>query len=338
MNDRDWFDAIPKVELHLHLEGSIPHDALWRLIEKYGGDAQAPDQQALADRFRYRDFAHFIDTWIWKNRFLRQYADFALIAEHVARDLARQNVRYAEVFFSPGDFARSKLAVGGITEAIREGLDKVAEIRIALIVDLVRDLGPERGKQILNEVLAVPNCGVIGVGIGGSEQAYPPEPFADVYAQARTHGLHVTAHAGEAAGASSIWGAIRSLQVERIGHGVRAQEDPVLLEHLAAQQIPLEMCPTSNVCTGVVTSMKEHPIRLYDQQGILVTVNTDDPTMFGTTLAQEYGALVDELGFTRGDVRRLTLNAITASWLPDDDKRHLHEQFQSDPIWQAGVL
>ena len=240
-----WFDRVPKVELHLHLEGAIPLDALWTLVQKYGGDPAVPDLAALQRRFVFRDFPHFIDTWVWKNAFLREYEDFTFIAEAVAHDLARQNIRYVEAFFSPPDFFRHGLKTQELAAAIRRGLQRAPEIEVALIPDLVRDFGPERAAITLAEVNEVRALGVIGIGIGGSEQAFPPEPFAGVYAQARRLGLHTTAHAGEAAGAQSVWGAIRDLHVERIGHGTRADEDERLLDYLAAERIPLEMCPLS---------------------------------------------------------------------------------------------
>ena len=329
-----WFERVPKIELHLHLEGAIPYAALWDLVQKYGGAFDLLDLEALKQKFVFRDFPHFIETWIWKNQFLREYEDFTFIAEAVARDLARQNIRYAEVFYSPADFARHGLGVQQLTTAIRAGLARVPEIEIALITDFVRDLGPENAARILAEVAEVRDQGVIGVGIGGSEQLYPPEPFADVYAQARALGFHTTAHAGEAAGAASIWGALRALHAERIGHGTRAAEDPALLDYLAEHAIPLEMCPLSNVRTGVVPALDKPPVRCYFEHGILVTINTDDPRMFGNTLAEEFSLLEQVLGFSRDDIRTLIVNGIRASWLPEAQKADLTVVLCTDPAWK----
>ncbi len=259
----DWFDRVPKVELHLHLEGAIPLPAMWELIGKYGGDPSVPDFKTLQGRFEFRDFSHFIQVWVWHCGFLREYEDFSIIAEAVARSLAAQNVRYAESFYSPTDFRAHGLSVQGTTAAIRKGLDRVPEIQVALVADLVRDMGPERAARTLAEVNEVKEMGVAGIGIGGSEQDFPPEPFEPVYQEARRLDLHTSAHAGEAAGAGSIWGAINSLRVERIGHGTRAEEDPSLLDYLARRGLPLEMCPLSNVRTGVVPSLLAHPIRRF---------------------------------------------------------------------------
>jgi adenosine deaminase len=329
-----WFERIPKVELHLHLEGAIPHDALWELVQKYGGDPSIPDLEALERRFEYRDFPHFIETWIWKNGFLREYEDFTLIAEAVARDLAGQNIRYVEAFYSPSDFSRHGVETQRLTEAIRTGLSQVPGVEVALVADLVRDFGPEKAAVTLAEVHEVRDLGVVGIGIGGSEQEFPPEPFEAVYEKARHLGFHTSAHAGEAAGAASIWGAIRSLQVDRIGHGTRAEEDESLLDYLAEHQIPLEMCPVSNVRTGVVGSLEEHPIRRYFERGIIVTVNTDDPKMFGNSLAEEYLLLEEKLGFSRDEMRSLILQSIQAAWLSEDRKQQLVKAFRGDPAWQ----
>jgi adenosine deaminase len=334
MNSKQtWYERVPKVELHLHLEGAIPYPALWELVKKYGGDPSLPDVQALRKRFVFRDFPHFIETWVWKNGFLREYEDFTFFSEAVGGDLAAQNIRYAEVFYSPGDFARFGLTPQGLTEAIRRGLERVPGIEIALVADLVRDFGPERGAAVLEQVAEVRTLGVIGIGIGGSEQDYPPEPFAAVYARARALGFHTSAHAGEAAGAESIRAAIEVLHADRIGHGTRLEEDPALLAQLTRTQVPLEMCPLSNVRTGVVSSIEAHPIRRYFEAGLLVTVNSDDPKMFGNSLAEEYRLLEERLGFCRDEIREVILNGIRASWMPEEKKKALAEAFRADPGW-----
>ena len=331
---RSWFERVPKVELHVHLEGAIPHEALWELVRKYGGDPTTPNLTALRDRFQYRDFPHFIETWAWKNRFLREYEDFTLIAEAVARDLARQNIRYAEIFYSPSDFFRHGLKTQRLTEAIRVGLSRVPDTKISLVCDLVRDRGRENGLRVLKETNEVKDLGVVGITIGGSEQDYPAEPFAEVYEQARELDFHTSAHAGEAAGPESIWAAIRTLKVERIGHGTRATEDERLLEYLAGTKVPIEVCPLSNVRTGVVKSIDEHPVREFVERGLAVTINTDDPGMFGNSLAEEYELLADQLGFSDDQIRSLIVEGIGASWLGRDEKRRLIEAFRKDRNWE----
>jgi adenosine deaminase len=331
--DREWLARIPKVELHLHLEGAIPLPTLWTLIEKYGGDPDVPSPEALERRFTYRDFPHFIQTWLWKQSFLREYEDFTLLAEAVARDLVAQNVRYVEAFTSPADVTPHDLEAQPLIRAIRTGLDRVPEIRVALVPDLVRNKGPQEGAETLERVAECRDLGGVGVGLGGSEHDFPPEPYESVYRRARELGLRTSAHAGEAAGPESVWGAIRALRVDRIGHGTRAVEDPALVDYLAEHRIPLELCPISNVRTGVIESIREHPARTYLERGIPLSVNTDDPKMFGNTLVDEFAALMSELDFTRVDVCRLTFEAIDASWLVEPDKVELRRSIDADPAW-----
>ena len=318
----DWFDAIPKVEIHLHLEGAIPLSALFELVRKYDPRA-VRSMDDLEARFRYRDFAHFIQTWIWKNTFLRELDDFAFIAEAVARDLKDQGVLYAEAFCSPPDFAARGLPVGPIVEAIRSGLDRVPGIEVNLVVDLVRDGGPERAGRTLDAIAEVRGSGVLGIGLGGSEQAFPPAPFAAVFERARNLGFRTSAHAGEAAGPGSVRDALDVLRVDRVGHGTRASEDPALVGTLAARQVPLEMCPISNVRTGVVPAVSAHPIRALFDAGAVVTVNTDDPKMFNTSLEDEYEALAEHLGFTWEEILALNANAVSAAWCGEDEKQRL---------------
>jgi adenosine deaminase len=329
--DRSWFERIPKVELHLHLEGAIPHAALWELMQKYGGDPSVPTLEALPTKFTYGSFSEFIDTWVWKNTFLRRYEDFEFIAEAIASDLAGQNIRYVEAFYSPGDYLSRGLDAQLLTQALRAGLDRCKDVKVALVADLIRDHGPERGAKMLRAVNEVRDLGVIGVGIGGSESEFPPEAFEEVFDLARGLGFHTSAHAGEAAGPESVWGAISALRVDRIGHATRAVEDPKLLDYLAEHQIPLELCPISNLKTRVIDSIGEHPARLYFEKGIPLSINTDDPKMFGNALADEYLALGTEMGFSRREIEGVILQGISTSWLCSERKEELISQFESEP-------
>ncbi len=336
MSEQTWFHSIPKAELHLHLEGAIPHPVMWELIGKYGGDPSVPNYDSLVRRYEYRDFEHFIRTWRWQTEFIREYDDFSLIAEAVARDLASQNIIYAEAFYSPPDFQRHGMETQEITAAIRRGLSRVPEVEVALVADLVRNYGPEKAERTLDEVSEVMDLGVVGVGMGGAEHDYPPEPFREVFQRARKLGFETNAHAGEAAGAESVWGAIRSLGVSRIGHGTRAYEDEELVDYLAEKRITLEMCPMSNVLTRVVESIEDHPVLMYYQRGVPVTINTDDPKMFGTTLAHELSVLEGKLGFEREDIRALVLNSARAAWLSEERKDQLVEKMIAHPVWDEG--
>jgi adenosine deaminase len=325
-----FFLALPKIELHLHLEGAIPLETLWELVKKYGGHKElGNNMENLKNKFVFRDFPHFIETWIWKNQFIREYADLEFIAGGVARDLAGQNIRYAEVFFTPSDFAAKGLKIQGIAEAVAGGFaGQRGDTELRLICDLCRDAGPARGREQLEEIKDLKSLGIIGIGIGGSEQHFPPEPFKEVYEKARAYGFKTTAHAGEAAGAASVWGALRDLHADRIGHGTRSYEDPALLDFLKDKQTPIEMCPLSNVRTCVIKSIREHPVRDYFERGLNVFVNTDDPKMFHNSLADEYMCLVKELGFSLGDIGHLLQNAVNAAWCGEENKQALKREIE----------
>lgn len=319
----NWLRSMPKVELHLHLEGAIPHKAFWEIIRKYGGDPTVPSCSDLERRFRFTDFSHFIENWNWKNGFLREYEDFTFLAEAVARDLASQRIIYVEAFFSPVDFATNGLQTQRLAEAIRAGLARVNQTDVNLVVDLVRDYGPDRALRTLSEISELKHLGIVGVGIGGTEHRFPPELFESVFAQARRFGFKTSAHAGETSGPESVWRAIRALGVDRIGHATRAIEDDALVDYLAERRIPVEICPVSNVRTGVVPSIEVHPMRRYLQRGILVTINTDDPAMFGNSLAGEFDLLAGTFGLTNADLQALVLNAARSAWISEEAKARL---------------
>jgi adenosine deaminase len=270
-------------------------------------------------------------------RYVREYDDYTLIGEAVPRDLARQNIRYVEAFFSPPDYRRAKLDPQRVTEALRKGLNRVTSIEVALVPDLVRDRGVEHAGNLLERMGEMKSQGVIGIGIGGFEPTFPPELFEATYERARALGLRTTAHAGEAAGPASVWGAVRALRVDRIGHATRAIEDPELVKHLAARRIPLELCPLSNLRTGVIESIEAHPLRQYFDAGIPVTLNTDDPLFFGNSMAMELESAQRIHRFTRAEIRQLLLASIEAPWLSADRKKRLADDFQRDPSWHEGV-
>lgn len=332
---RDWCAQIPKVEVHVHLEGSIPHQTLWELIQQYGGDPSVPTLAALSERMQYSDFPHFLQTWVWKNRFIRSLDDFVRIGAAVAHDYAAQNIWYVEAHYSPTDFRRLGFSITEITTALRAGLDQCPAVTVRLICDVVRDSPIERATATVHEVATLGHLGVIGIGLGGSEHDYPPEPFAPVFALARSYGLHTTVHAGEAAGPASIWGALQALQAERIGHAARAAEDPTLVAHCLAHQVALECCPLSNVRTGVIADHPSHPIGAYLRAGLLVSINTDDPRMFHNPLVDEYVALHAHHGCDAVTICRLIDNAVTMAWLSPDEKTALRDRMHRHPAWRV---
>lgn len=334
LNELNQFIAeMPKVELHLHLEGAIPLETLFGLIQRQGTEPSIRNLDDLRAKLTYTDFAHFLKLWGWKNTFIKKERDFEEIAYQVLGDLSKQNVKYVEAFYSPGDYGRQGLSVEGITECLIEGKERAYHdfgIGCELIVDLIRDHGPEIGLQRLEELTCYLGKGLMGIGLGGSEQTFPAGPYAHVYKEARERGFRLTAHAGEAAGADSIRAAVEKLGVERIGHGVRAYEDRQLVSLLGERQIPLEMCVISNVRTKVCKSVEAHPIRQYFKQGLMVTVNSDDPAMFNTSLTEEYLVLAQKLGFTLNDIKCVSANAIEASFMTDQDKKLMKSQFEEE--------
>ena len=328
----DVFDLAPKVELHLHLEGAIPPEALWSLVQAYG-DSGTPSLEAMTDRFEFRDFAHFIETWQWMLPFIRTPDDWTAVAEAVARSLADQHIVYAEASISPTDFRQHRLSVAQIATAVRRGLDRVEGTHVNLLVDLVRDTGPQWCTRTLEEVIEVASeAGIVGITIGGSEHDFPPAPYAEVYRRAGDAGLGRTAHAGEAGGPGNVWSALRDLGVDRIGHGVRSVEDPTLVEHLVAERIPLEVCPTSNIRTGVVASWETHPVVELIKRGARVTINSDDPMYFECSLA---GDLRTVSGLVDLSVERHTHYAIEAAFADPGTKRRLASEVAT---WWASAV
>lgn len=314
----------PKVELHLHLEGAIPLNTLLQLIKKYEGKNYITLND-LEQKFTYTNFDNFIDTWYWKNSFIREYDDYQFIAEQVSLNLAEQNIRYAEIYFSPSDFRKKDYQLQEIAIAIRKGLNKHSDkITINLIADLVRDEVDKLPQ--LKQILEVKNQGIIGIGLGGKEKEYPPKLFTEVYREAQRKGLKTTCHAGEAAGPDYIWQAIQDLKVDRIGHTTSAAKDKKLIEYLLEHKIPIEMCPISNVRTSAVTSLANHPIYDFYKRGMLVSINTDDPEMFNTTMEKEYSSLIETFDLNLSDIYNLAQNSIESAWCSKSLKNVLSKE------------
>jgi adenosine deaminase len=318
--------AVPKAEIHLHLEGSIDLETLLSLRARRGEPIDAGSRARLATLYRHRDFPDFLGHFRDLCSELRAPEDFALAVRGLATRLARDNVRHAEVMCSPGIFARWGLPAGEVLDAITGAADAVEAEggpRLWFILDGVRQWGPPVAEEMVRLATASHSRRVIGIGLGGDETAWPAEAFAPAYREARRLGLRTTAHAGEFDGARSVWEAMEVLEVDRIGHGIRAVEDPVLMRALADRGLPLECCPTSNLATGVVSSWEAHPIPTLQRAGLRLTVNTDDPAMFGTTLLDEWLALGTRLGLSIGAVLGIGRATIDATFLPDRERATL---------------
>jgi aminodeoxyfutalosine deaminase len=324
---------MPKAELHVHLEGSIRPATLLALAEQNDVALPVSNPEGLQEFYRFTDFDHFIRVYIFISSCLRTVADYDLIAYEFGADMARQNIRYAEVTFTPHTHVvNTGLPFDDILAGLNEGRIRAQNefgVEFRWVLDIVRD-DPDSRHQVAAWAARASDRGVVGLGLGGTEKGHPPEWFADAFAVARDAGLHSVPHAGEVAGPESVWGAIHALGAERIGHGVRSTEEPSLVEYLRQQQLPLDICPTSNLCLGVYPSYQEHPIRWLWEQGIFITVNSDDPPMFNTDLVNEYQTLVDQMGFAAAELERLSINAVRASFLPEDRKADLEKSFLSE--------
>jgi adenosine deaminase len=329
----DLIAKMPKVELHVHLEGSIRPATLLALARRNGVPLPADDVEGLRRFYQFTDFDHFIQVYLTIPRCLRTVEDFDLIAYEFGADMARQNIRYAEVTFTPYTSVQNTgLPFDDILAGLNAGRARAGtefDVEMAWVLDIVRDC-PETRMDVARWAVRAMDRGVIALGLGGTERGNPPEGFADAFALALEAGLHRVPHAGELAGPESVWGALRALHADRLGHGVRSIEDLELVRTLVARQVPLEICPTSNLCLGVYPTYEAHPIRRLYEAGALVTVNSDDPPMFDIDLLAEYRALVDYLGFDTADLECLVLNAVHASFLPEEERQKMALVFRSD--------
>jgi adenosine deaminase len=321
--------ALAKVQLHCHLEGTVRAETFRALARKHGVDLG--ERADPARTYAFATFGEFLLLFAKVAETLRTPADFAQVARDYAADAAAQGVVYAEVFISPSvwTFFHPELDVRATVESIRRALDETGRplgLEVALIADLTRNFGAERAEQIARQAVGLRDLGVIGVGLGGDEARFPPELYERAYAIAREGGLHGVVHAGEAAGPASVRAAVEVLRAERIGHGVRAIEDPAVVDLVAERRIPLEICPTSNRLTGAAPAGQAHPLGALDAAGCVVTIDADDPALFGTTLLDEYRYVEETFGADA--IVRFARNAIDASFAPPDAKARLHARFE----------
>lgn len=323
---------ILKVELHVHLEGSIQPDTLLRLADRHDVLLPAGTTEEMRRLYQYTTFLHFLEIYQMCTHVLITSEDFAEITYEFLQHQAAQNVRYSEVMVSLSDHlirgVEAETVLEGVFDGQRRG-ERDFNTRMSVILDPGRQW-PAYVSKVSEVAVRHAGNGVIGFGIGGDEANFPPDLFVDDFARVRAAGLRRTAHAGEAAGAESMWGAVRLLHAERLGHGVHAHDDPALFEHLRDRRIAIDMCPISNVKTGAVSDIDDHPIRQYMEGGLLVTVNSDDPPMFGTSITNEYRVLHGTLGFSERELQQLSLNAVEASFLPQGEKQALRADFESE--------
>jgi aminodeoxyfutalosine deaminase len=324
---------MPKVELHVHLEGSVQPATLLQLAKRHQVTLPAETVEGLQKWYTFQDFNHFIQIYMTISRCLRTAEDIELIAREFLIGQARQNIRYSEVTFTPhNQYRNNALSFDEQMDAVnraREWAERELDVRMGIIMDIPRIIPPEEGELIAEWAISRYGDGLIALGLGGPEVGHPPEKYQRAYDRVRDAGIPCVLHAGETEGPRSIWGALRSAGSRRIGHGVRAVEDPELLDYLREHQIPLEVCPTSNICLKVFPTYESHSLPQLLDAGVYVTINSDDPPMFNTTLTNEFRIGHRVWGWDRALIEQLVMNAVDATLLPDAERAQMRTQFET---------
>ena len=335
MVSKSFIQSLPKAELHLHLEGSVDPATLAELSRRYNtplptennrydvsGSGDVLTDEDVRRLYSYKDFNGFLLAFKSVTERLRAPEDYELVTYRLMQKLRQQNVVHAEVYVSVGVIRWRGQPVEPIFEGLERGRERGQRdfgVSLLWIFDAVRHFGPEAAGEVFDMAARLRDRNVVGIGIGGDEARGPAEWFRDLYKKAADNGLRLTAHAGETTGSESIWGAM-NIGAERIGHGLAAARDPELLEIMAEKQIPVEICITSNLRTGACAEMQEHPVKKFFDQGVMITLNTDDPAMFQTSLNREYEIARQEFNFSEEHLRELARNSIEASFLPVEKK------------------
>ena len=323
---------MPKVELHVHLEGSIRPETLLQLARRHRVSLPADTVDGLREWFRFRDFEHFVEIYLTCSQGLRDPEDFQLVAREFLAEQAAQNIRYSEVHFTVATHLRNGVNGDEVAAALEETLveeERRLGVTARWIPDIVRDASWQWADRTLEWALDGRDRGVVALGLSGFE-ASPDEPFREHFRVARQEGLNRVAHAGEHEGPETVRSALEVCDPARIGHGIRAVDDIGLLERLAAQRIPLEICPTSNVRLGAVPDLEHHPIETIRRAGVQVTVNSDDPPLFETTLTDEFRLLSDFFGYGATEVAALTWAALQHAFVSGDERRRLEADFRQE--------
>jgi aminodeoxyfutalosine deaminase len=321
----EFVAGLPKAELHVHQVGSASPRIVSELAARHPGTVPS-DLDELRDFYTFRDFGHFVEVYLAVVDLLRDPQDIRLLTYEVATDMAAQNIRYAELTLTPWTSVQTGIPIEAFVEAVedaRVAAERDHGIRLRWIFDIPGESGLPAAQDTLRYALEHGPETLVGFGLGGPEVGVDRPQFADVFAQARAAGLHSVPHAGETTGPQTVWDALRDLGAERIGHGTSAVQDPDLVAYLVEQGIPLEVCPTSNIATRAVDRLANHPIREMYDAGITVTINSDDPPMFGTTLNREYEIAAELLGLDEAGIVRLAHDAVHASYLSAPEKASL---------------
>ncbi|MBZ5508101.1 MAG: adenosine deaminase [Acidobacteriia bacterium] len=335
MASKSFIQSLPKAELHLHLEGSVDPATLVELSRRYNtplptennrydvtGSGDVLTDEDVRRLYSYNDFNGFMLAFKSVTERLRSPEDYELVTYRLMQKLRQQNVVHAEVYVSVGVIRWRGQPVEPIFEGLERGRERGQRdfgVSLLWIFDAVRHFGPEAAAEVFDLAARLRDRNVVGVGIGGDEARGPAEWFRDLFKKAADNGLRLTAHAGETTGPESVWGAL-NIGAERIGHGLAAASDSELLEVMAQKQVPVEICITSNLRTGACAELQEHPVRKFFDNGLMVTLSTDDPAMFQTSLNKEYEIARQEFEFSDEQLRELARNSIEASFLPVEKK------------------
>jgi aminodeoxyfutalosine deaminase len=323
---RSFIAGLPKAELHVHHVGSASPRIVAELAERHGDSAVPTDPEALAEYFDFTDFAHFVQLYLSVVDLIRTPEDVRTLTYEIARDMARQQIRYAELTVTPYTSIVRGIPAEAFCEAIEDArthAGKELGVTLRWIFDIPGEAGLPSAEETLRVATGLQPDGLVAFGLGGPEIGVPRPQFEPYFDAARAAGLHSVPHAGETTGPQTVWDAALVLGAERIGHGTSAVQDPDLVKYLADQGIPLEVCPTSNVATRAVASLDEHPLPAMVEGGLQVTINSDDPPMFGTDLNHEYAVAARLLGLDRNGVADLARAAVRQSFADDRIKAGL---------------
>lgn len=329
--------TLPKAELHIHIEGSLEPEMMFALAQRNGFALPYDSVEAVRAAYQFENLQSFLDLYYAGAQVLQTEQDFYDLTWAYLQKCAVQAVRHSEIFFDPQTHTDRgipfQVVLNGITQALRDGQAQLG-ISSALILCFLRHLSAEAAMATLEQALPYGDS-FVAVGLDSSEQGHPPSKFQAVFDRARAEGFLTVAHAGEEGPPEYIWEALRLLKVSRIDHGVRCVEDPALVDYLAEHQIPLTVCPLSNVKLCVFDRMEQHNLKQLLDRGLCVTVNSDDPAYFGGYMAENFAAIESALGLTPADLVQLAKNSFTASFLDADTKRLYLEAVDRSPLAQA---
>lgn len=333
MSLQNFIAGLPKAELHVHHVGSASPRIVSELAERHPDAGVPSDLEGLKEFFTFRDFAHFIDVYLAVVDLVRTPEDIRLLTYEVAREMAQgQNLRYAELTCTPYTSVVRGIAIQDYTDAI-EDARVAAERDFGLVMRWIYDIPGESGipaaDATLSYALEHRTDALVGFGLGGPEIGVPRAQFQEHFDAARAAGLRSVPHAGETTGPETVWESVRLLGAERIGHGVSAAQDPELLSHLADTGVVLEVCPTSNIATRAVDRIADHPLRAFVEAGVRVTINSDDPPMFSTTLNNDYEVAAGLLDLDERGVADLALAAVESSFAPADVKARVASEIEA---------